>query len=538
MSKKRRQNSQNPNRSKSVGINPSRRYPGSILGRRLKLGALQRKLVADNSLIYTLLFLYFLWTSSNGLGAFLDWSSNTVGFIQRITESFSIGQLHFRELPSPELLKLSDPYDPSLNSALRLHDASLFDGKYFSYFSPVVPLLIVLPLFKVFGSYVPDALLTSVFGLIIVIVASKIVSLLLETVGWGIKRKFQCFIPILFTFASGLPFMLRRSAVYEVVILSSTAFLLLFVFFTICYFFSPKKDNLARILLASLFFSLSLASRPNVAISGFVFLAVLIILIHVKQQTRVDFRVTYSYLASLLPMVGVTLALMSWYNYARFGSITEFGNHYQLAGIHVQKEELTGLKFIPVGILGYLFTSPRFELNFPFFRLTTQSVPTAEDFRYFPEPNMGLFGTLFGIFSFALLYNVYRYRSSFVVTGKTSFVRLTLPLLGASFVGLLLDVYLIAGTTYRYTLDFLPLYLLAVIPIVLKFIQTENSPSDPWVNLLKVLVWISIVHVIMVNFFIGFEGYLNSFMTSNPSAFLVFKNIFEFPLLIFMKIFG
>jgi hypothetical protein len=515
VSKKRRQNSRNPNRS--ILVSP------------------KRKLRADNYLVYGLLFLYFLWTSSNGLGVFLDWSSNANGLIQKVAESFSMGQLHFRELPPTQLLQLSDPYDPSLNDGIRLHDASLYDGKYFAYFSPVVPLLIVLPLFKLFGSYAPDALLTSVFALIIVLVASKIIDLILETIGWKFKKWCHYFTPIFFTFASGLPFILRRSAFYEVVQLSSIAFLFLFVLLTLEYFLSPKKEGLMKILLASLFFSLSLASRPNVAISGLIFLAGLIMLIYVKQQTLFDFSVAYKYFALLLPMIGVTLVLMGWYNYARFGSVTEFGNNFQLAGIHVQKEELSGLKFIPVGVLGYLFTSPKFEWSFPFFSLIPQSVPTAEDLRYFPEPNMGLFGTLFGVFSIALLYNSYKYRSSFVLTGKFSIIQLASPLLAASLVGLLLNVYLIPGSTYRYTLDFLPLYLLATIPLVLNLTQTENSVSGPLANLMKVLAWVSMIHVMAVNFFIGFEGYLNSFMINNPSAYKVFKNIFEFPLLILIQ---
>jgi len=496
------------------------------------------KLFTTNSLIYALLFLYFLWTSSNGLGAFLDWSASAVGLIQRLTESFSLGQLHFKELPSTELLSLSDPYDPSLNNALRLHDASLYDGKYFSYFSPVVPLLFVLPLFKISGKFAPDALLASVFALIIVIVASKIISIFLETVGWEINKKYRLFIPIFFSFASGFPFILRRSAVYEVVQLSSIAFLFLFIYFTLSYFLLPKKAGIIRSLLASLFFSLCLASRPNVAISGLVFFVLLLMLLFIKQQNRSEIKIVYQYFASFFPLIGVTLVLMGWYNFARFGSISEFGNHFQLAGMNVKDEELTGLKFIPVGIFGYLFTAPKFDFNFPFFRLIPQSVPAGGEFKYFPEPNMGLFGTLFGVFSIALLYCAYRYRSHLAFSSKISLVKIASPLLVASFTGLLLDVYLIAGTTYRYTLDFLPIYLLAVIPIVLKTIQIEALFANPLTNLLKILIWVSIVHIIVVNFFIGFEGYLNSFMINNPSSYQLFMNVFQFPMVIVTRLLG
>lgn len=537
VSKKRRQNSRNPSLRIQNGMNTSRKSIGFIQGRNLKL-LLEKRLFTANSLIYTLLFLYFLWTSSNGLGAFLEWSSNAVGLTQRVTESFSLGQLHFKELPSSELLKLSDPYDPSLNSALRLHDASLYEGKYFSYFGPVVPLLIVLPLFKVFGTFAPDAFLTSVFALVLVLIASKIILLFLEVVGWEIRKRYRHFIPIFFGFASGLPFILRRSAVYEVVILSSIVFLFLFIYLTLSYFLLPEKVRVVRALLASLFFSLALANRPNVAISGLLFLATLIVLIFLRKNNRTELKNAYKYFACFIPIVGVTLILMGWYNFARFGSVIEFGNRYQLAGMHVKEEELRGLKFIPLGVFGYLFTSPKLDFNFPFFRLLPQSVPAGGDFKYFPEANMGLFGTLFGVFSIVLLYWAYRYRSNLELMNRISFVKVSSPLLVASFTGLLLDVYLIAGTTYRYTLDFLPLYLLAVIPIVLKSIQTESSFTEPLTKVLKILTLISILHVIVVNFFIGFEGYLNSFMINNESAYLVFKKIFEFPVFIVARLLG
>ena len=47
------------------------------------------------------------------------------------------GRLDLPVTPSPELLALPDPYDPAQNSAYRLHDASLYEGKYYLYWGPL-----------------------------------------------------------------------------------------------------------------------------------------------------------------------------------------------------------------------------------------------------------------------------------------------------------------------------------------------------------------------------------------------------------------
>lgn len=43
-----------------------------------------------------------------------------------LADAFVHGQLHLRIKPAPELLALSDPYDPETNWRYRLHDALLY----------------------------------------------------------------------------------------------------------------------------------------------------------------------------------------------------------------------------------------------------------------------------------------------------------------------------------------------------------------------------------------------------------------------------
>ena len=55
------------------------------------------------------------------------------------------GHLYMAKEPRPEILQLADPYDPAQNHAVRLGDASYYQGHYYLYFSAAPALLLHLP---------------------------------------------------------------------------------------------------------------------------------------------------------------------------------------------------------------------------------------------------------------------------------------------------------------------------------------------------------------------------------------------------------
>jgi hypothetical protein len=66
--------------------------------------------------------------------------------------------------------------------------------------------------------------------------------------------------------------------------------------------------------------------------------------------------------------LGIGLAGLSWYNWARFGSIFETGITYQLAGPYLQKyhQDLFSPAYILQNIYNYLFIPPKVKSAFPF----------------------------------------------------------------------------------------------------------------------------------------------------------------------------
>jgi hypothetical protein len=70
-----------------------------------------------------------------------------------LTEGFLHGQLNLLTDPSPELLRLSDPWDPVKAGKLRLPDVTFFKGKFYLYFGPSPVLLFFLPAKLITGYY-------------------------------------------------------------------------------------------------------------------------------------------------------------------------------------------------------------------------------------------------------------------------------------------------------------------------------------------------------------------------------------------------
>ena len=91
-----------------------------------------------------------------------------ISLTQAYTEALASGHACLKIQPDPQLLALSDPYDPDANQGYRLLDASLYRGRYYIYFGVVPFVTLLVPWFKITGTFFPGAaavLLYSAIGL-------------------------------------------------------------------------------------------------------------------------------------------------------------------------------------------------------------------------------------------------------------------------------------------------------------------------------------------------------------------------------------
>src|SRR3990172_4889103 len=91
-------------------------------------------------------FSFYLWTASSSNNPFSfgprpsnyyrdfygskDYR-NKQNYYNMLSDAFLSGRLSLLLEPRKELLDLPDPYDPSLNAQFKLHDVSLYNGKYY-----------------------------------------------------------------------------------------------------------------------------------------------------------------------------------------------------------------------------------------------------------------------------------------------------------------------------------------------------------------------------------------------------------------------
>jgi hypothetical protein len=77
-----------------------------------------------------LIFLFYFWTATSSERPFHPRDTSNE-FNNQLTDSLLEGHTYLAAKPSPQLLALRDPYDPRLNEHFRLHDASLYRGRYY-----------------------------------------------------------------------------------------------------------------------------------------------------------------------------------------------------------------------------------------------------------------------------------------------------------------------------------------------------------------------------------------------------------------------
>lgn len=279
------------------------------------------------------------------------------GFYPALAESMLSGRLDLGIAPSAELLQLPDPYDPAANEALRLHDASLFDGRYFIYFglTPVVVLFIPA---RALGIPMSEPLAAAVFASLALAFATL---LLLMLVRRFVPRAPTWMIAVgilTLGFGTGVPFLLRRPAVYEVAIASGLCFAMLAALAGFWASTAKRYGNTA-LAVSWLATGLAVGSRPHL---------ILVAAIPVwASARRLRRRASNKWLviAATTPFIAVVTLLLS-YNAARFGSPLEFGGRYQLAGINVSAYDTFALPRILPGIFFYYLALPTLTSTFPF----------------------------------------------------------------------------------------------------------------------------------------------------------------------------
>ncbi|MBK9207526.1 MAG: hypothetical protein IPL71_04155 [Anaerolineales bacterium] len=445
-----------------------------------------------------LVILAYVWWVS--LGLWTVWPKTT-NYYDLMASAFRHGQLELEVKPDPALLALEDPYEPTNREGIPvLWDATLYEGKYYLYWGPVPALLLsIIKFFYV--NEIGDNILTFFFIAGTFIFLTLIILALWKNYFQELPRRIILLSIALVGLINPLPFVLIDPRIYEAAVAAGQFFFIGGLYFLFNTF---NKPSITSLTLTGLFFTFAIGSRTILLIP--IAFTSLIVLIWAFQSRRAQTVAFVIALAFPLAFGGISYA---WYNYARFGSITDFGYQYQLTGFNIH--ETIGQTFSPAYVAPNLYKTllNPYEIKdaFPLIKSTLWSPPNGFNesersiYYYFAESITGiLIGTPFLILA--------------ILRKKKTLFWISSSLTGSSLL-IFLTTQLFFYTTMRYLLDLIPaLALLSLIGLWSGFDLLKTKPAAKFsFTILGFSLW---AYTIAVSVLLTFSSNLPRFKTYNP----------------------
>lgn len=312
-------------------------------------------------LVWAALAAYGAWFTS--AGRFPSYPPGG-GFYPLQAEAFLHGQLSLLEKPDPILLALPDPYDMLArdeSGAKVVWDASLYNGKYYTYWGPVPA--VILAAAQVISGRPPS---NTALGFCLYAGLAGVLAGVLHLV----RRRFYPRAPGVsipfFLLAAALSlhtqWLVGRFSTYETSIISGQFFLFLGLLFWMIFL---EREWAGWLALAGLSWGLTAGSRNTMVVSVVVYAAFAGLHLWRASGWKLSRLPWGKVVALAVPLALCALALAS-YNDVRFGSPTETGVTYQLS-LAVHPRHHFSAAYIPTNLYMWLFYRFGLAETFPFF---------------------------------------------------------------------------------------------------------------------------------------------------------------------------
>jgi hypothetical protein len=342
------------------------RYNTRIFDYEINLDSYKQVLVLVVLIGINIAFAYFMY-ENNYLYFFWD-----RGVYTNLADCLLQGRFDLPMLRSDDkLAMMANPYDTNYRELLTGGsygwDYAYYNGHYYVYFGIVPCLIMFLPMKVLFNWNIPVNLAMYVFTVIYILVGFRFV--------YSVSRKYFGKIPAamyfimaeVFMFCSALPPFLNRNDLYGIPNVTGLIFTMAGLDLWIC---SMDKENgtvsKAKLIMGSLCMALVAGCRPQLVLGSFFSLVIFKdYIIQRAKPIRVKKGDVLNIILFALPYIVVASFLM-YYNYERFGSVTDFGAMYNLTTNDMTKRGFRPDR-IPYGIYAYLFQPPELMETFPFF---------------------------------------------------------------------------------------------------------------------------------------------------------------------------
>ena len=459
-----------------------------------------------------------------------EWSPSRRGYTAingMMVDALLMGQLHLDYEPHETVLNARQPHSITYrytHGVLAPWDHVFFEGRIFSYFGIVPVVLLFLPYHLIRGDGHEHLSATSAVFIFGAIAAIGIYFL------WkAFAKKYLKELPYTLylaglaalLFGSNLMLLMVRPYQYEVVIASGLMFSVWGIYFI---FRAVHDDSYTRVkkrfvFLGGLFLALAVGSRPTT-----LFISLLVpVLMWPFIKSCFPLKNGFGSIKALKTNGLVILSLaapyivigagLAWYNFARFGSIFEFGASYQITNENVAVVTQTGLlgnlRRGFDGLFSYLLTSFNLRPHFPYVHATYSQVLFTGHF-----PRTAKIGALrlpITWFLFAIFY----------LRRKES-AKKAMPIIkGLTATGLLIAILstVMIGPLARYSVDFYWLLMFGAM-ICMGLVYNEvRKLGDTSAKIARLFTFAAVGVTCFIMFGWGMVGEVNFIWRHNPVVF-------------------
>lgn len=366
---------------------------------------------------------------------------------------------------------------------LSLLDTSVYKNKVYLYFGITPVILFYLPFNLITHLYLTDKLLVFILSCFIFLLSLFLIKRTYESIIKTNNIPMNIIVLCIFIvgFCNLLPFLLIRSAIYEVTV-TTAVFLLLTSFYLFYYYLNTKNSTKQKVLnfCLSLTLCLSVGARPHYVLFIPIFFVAVILTKYI--QTKEIKNIVYSAVIFLIPCLiyGIIIAL---YNYIRFDSIFEFGWHYQI-NEHLQDTFKPSFNDFIIGLKNNFFLLPNMNET-TFFSLTRTS-----GHRIGNEYISGVFWTcpiiLILLYIPIFLKKIYKENIYNFIFILTILITTIINIVVLNFYGMII----------RYIFEYLSLMLILSIIIFLVYINNiTDKLTKNFLNLLFILIFVYSVFI-------------------------------------------
>ena len=418
-----------------------------------------------------------------------------------LAKAMAKGQLHLDEEPPQWLQDMDDPYDKGARDEAQkvtgepyLFDVAYHDGHYYVYFGVVPVLLFYLPFYLVTGANFPTAIGVLVACIAFVLGCSALLDRFARYHFKRVSLGLYLLLQIPLVFCCGVLYLLKFPTFYSLPIMLGLAFSVWGLYF---WMKGRASASPCRWYLAgSLCMALVVGCRPQLLALSLLAFPLFWRLFITKRHLFTP-RGAREFACLAAPYLVVAAGLM-WYNWARFGSPTNFGANYNLTVNDMTKRGFSLGRLAPA-FFAYFLQPPSVSGVFPFVQ------PAPFDTTYMGQTIKEVtFGGILAClpilwilpFSKRILSLRIAQRSTRTIAG------VIIVLLSAGVLVALLDAQM-AGILERYYADFSFMFLAAVV--LLAFIVNENLDQGSLtrnllMKVLIVLVCLSVLYSLLVCF--------------------------------------